>query len=482
MASSELAFTRSQLSQLPRDTLHELLKVQAGKPALKKNASKAHILDALFASAKRPKAPKFEAPKVQRKIAKLPRKAKRHARKAEAYSDLDSDSDDLPESDSELTFAGLSHGDRETPRESLARFRQKIRDHWAASRGDRRRDSATLSGDLARVPGVCLSMIFANLGFLEKNRLVPLCRAVRRCLQDPFAWTPLILKASDSEKLGTRIRERAEQEAKMMEADPLNIGLQDWWLTKTVTKCTEFDVELPRAPHAAYGDFLFSRCCDSDSDDDEHVRLDKRRKREAQKTRQRTAQARVEISLTFVLGDYNVDIGDDPRHSVKKFHFRGLQFSDIARIRESYAGFGHFHVQEDGLWGRDPLYTVRGEDREPAPLDMQAIARANTERAHAWQNPKWEIRPDPGLTAAEALLLRDFAVLVKVWVTDPETNARCARFEIRQDRWHGYEKRQARDMYGKVLQKLRAKYPAWAAVPDRLALSVSPHKGVSPHK
>ena len=81
-------------------------------------------------------------------------------------------------------------------------------------------------------------------------------REVRRCLQDPFAWTPLILKASDSEKLGTRIRERAEQEAKMMEADPLNIGLQDWWLTKTVTKCTEFDVELPRAPHAAYGDFL----------------------------------------------------------------------------------------------------------------------------------------------------------------------------------------------------------------------------------
>ena len=43
----------------------------------------------------------------------------------------------------------------------------------------------------------------------------------------------------------------------------------------------------------------------------------------------------------------------------------------------------------------------------------QAIARANTDRAHAWQNPKWEIRPDPGLTAAEALLLRDFAVLVK---------------------------------------------------------------------
>ena len=47
------------------------------------------------------------------------------------------------------------------------------------------------------------------------------------------------------------------------------------------------------------------------------VRLDKRRKREAQKTRQRTAQARVEISLTFVLGDYNVEIGDDPRHSVR---------------------------------------------------------------------------------------------------------------------------------------------------------------------
>ena len=41
--------------------------VQAGKPALKKNASKAHILDALFASAKRPKAPKFEAPKATAK-------------------------------------------------------------------------------------------------------------------------------------------------------------------------------------------------------------------------------------------------------------------------------------------------------------------------------------------------------------------------------------------------------------------------------
>ena len=34
MASSELAFTRSQLSQLPRDTLHELLKVSRAGRAL----------------------------------------------------------------------------------------------------------------------------------------------------------------------------------------------------------------------------------------------------------------------------------------------------------------------------------------------------------------------------------------------------------------------------------------------------------------
>ena len=49
----------------------------------------------------------------------MPRKAKRHARKAEAYSDLDSDSDDLPESDSEPLISGLRHGVRRAARRGL---------------------------------------------------------------------------------------------------------------------------------------------------------------------------------------------------------------------------------------------------------------------------------------------------------------------------------------------------------------------------